>query len=294
MLEELLRVLKPGGQAYVSVWATLQEDPAKTLAKWEPMQTPASPSPPPKPAPPSDTSPSSRPVSSLAQPDQAIQEHDVQLEQHRFQAADNGNVTIGTSCHQNACEAGSPASGIAAVAPDQEACVPSLPRVQDCSITHEDAEQKSVQEVLGSDAGGQASLQQLPSAAQPGSRDDTPGAGCSNDYFVPWHLPLHRAQATGLLQSIPGAPDWARPKSSQACPGGMQPTAASGGGLDVTPDQLRGVRFDEQKQTLVFRRYYHLFEEGELPELVSNIQGAHVADCFYDKSNWCVVMSKAV
>ncbi|KAK9865001.1 hypothetical protein WJX84_004818 [Apatococcus fuscideae] len=93
------------------------------------------------------------------------------------------------------------------------------------------------------------------------------------------------------LQEDP-AKTLAKPKHLGAPFSNQQTEAATGDGLDVTPDQLQGVRFDEQKQTLVFRRYYHLFEEGELSELVSSIEAAHVAECFYDKSNWCVVMSR--
>ncbi len=36
LLAELARVLRPGGRALVTVWASQQEEPAK-LAKWEPI-----------------------------------------------------------------------------------------------------------------------------------------------------------------------------------------------------------------------------------------------------------------
>jgi hypothetical protein len=34
---ELLRLLRPGGRALVYVWAREQENPAKTLDKWAPI-----------------------------------------------------------------------------------------------------------------------------------------------------------------------------------------------------------------------------------------------------------------
>ncbi|KAK9867667.1 hypothetical protein WJX84_002914 [Apatococcus fuscideae] len=148
MLRQLLRVMRPGGRAYVSVWATLQEDPAKTLAKWEPMQ--ASPDP----------------------------------------------------------------------------------------------------------------------------------------------TPTQTSTESAQVVEIPDPPDWAKPSPSEACSAGTH--APQPEDLDVTAAQLQGVRFDEKKQTLVFRRYYHLFEEAELADLVGQVEGAQVEDCFYDKSNWCVVMRKAL
>ena len=36
LLAELTRILRPGGQALVTVWASEQED-TKKLAKWEPI-----------------------------------------------------------------------------------------------------------------------------------------------------------------------------------------------------------------------------------------------------------------
>ncbi|KAG2425074.1 hypothetical protein HXX76_013983 [Chlamydomonas incerta] len=39
LLRQLLRVLRPGGRAIVTVWATEQEDPKKTLAKWTRIPT---------------------------------------------------------------------------------------------------------------------------------------------------------------------------------------------------------------------------------------------------------------
>ena len=77
-----------------------------------------------------------------------------------------------------------------------------------------------------------------------------------NDYLVPWHLPMHR----------------------------MEAAAAASSGAESAVDAL--------KNSLVFRRYYHLFEPKELCSLVERIPGAAVVESFYDKDNWCVVMEK--
>lgn len=78
----------------------------------------------------------------------------------------------------------------------------------------------------------------------------------SHDYLVPWHLPLHRADAAAAA------------------------TASATSNIDPL------------KNALVFRRYYHLFSPGELEALVERIPGAKVVDSFYDRDNWCVIYEK--
>lgn len=78
------------------------------------------------------------------------------------------------------------------------------------------------------------------------------------EYFVPWHLPFHRAEIGG---------------ASAALENGF-------------------AKKDEKKGTVVYNRYYHVFVEGELQRLVSGIKNAAIVDQFYDKSNWCIVLEK--
>ena len=78
-----------------------------------------------------------------------------------------------------------------------------------------------------------------------------------NDYLVPWHLPVHRAEAVAAATS----------RASK--------------------------EMDSGTNALVFKRYYHLFEPGELEGLVrEGVEGAGVVESFYDKDNWCVVMER--
>lgn len=56
-------------------------------------------------------------------------------------------------------------------------------------------------------------------------------------------------------------------------------------------------KVDEQKNTIVYKRYYHLFDEGELEELV--VQAAdkygytvEIKRAYYDHENWCVEVYK--
>ncbi len=54
------------------------------------------------------------------------------------------------------------------------------------------------------------------------------------------------------------------------------------------------LQLDNSKAAVVFRRYYHLFDEGELDALVRELRpaGAVLVDSFYDHSNWCVVFER--
>lgn len=42
----------------------------------------------------------------------------------------------------------------------------------------------------------------------------------------------------------------------------------------------------------VFMRYYHVFEEGELEQLVGLVEGLQVEEGYYDQGNWCVIATK--
>lgn len=91
----------------------------------------------------------------------------------------------------------------------------------------------------------------------------------SGDYFVPWHLPFHRAEAAAAARE---ANDGARQHAAAG--------EAAGAGAPAGP------RLDGSKGAVVFQRYYHLFERGELDGLVRRLPGAALVDSFYDKDNW--------
>ncbi|KAF8023493.1 hypothetical protein BT93_F0871 [Corymbia citriodora subsp. variegata] len=79
------------------------------------------------------------------------------------------------------------------------------------------------------------------------------------EYFVPWHLPYHRAEVSGASMT------------------------ALASGL---------AKKDDKKGAVVYNRYYHVFGEGELERLVSGMDNIIVVDRFYDKSNWCIILEK--
>ncbi|KAK8576132.1 hypothetical protein V6N13_090611 [Hibiscus sabdariffa] len=81
------------------------------------------------------------------------------------------------------------------------------------------------------------------------------------EYFVPWHLPYHRAEVSGA--------------SASALANGL-------------------AKKDDKKGAVVYNRYYHVFGEGELERLVSGMGNAVIVDKFYDKSNWCIILEKTI
>ncbi|CAN0909180.1 tRNA (carboxymethyluridine(34)-5-O)-methyltransferase [Linum grandiflorum] len=96
--------------------------------------------------------------------------------------------------------------------------------------------------------------------SSPSSLESIPESGQSqHEYFVPWHLPYHRAEVSGA--------------SASAVASGL-------------------ARKDDKKGAVVYNRYYHVFSEGELERLTSGIKNAVIVDQFFDKSNWCIVLQK--
>jgi hypothetical protein len=52
------------------------------------------------------------------------------------------------------------------------------------------------------------------------------------------------------------------------------------------------VRVDSSKGAVVLQRYYHLFHEPELVQLVAQVPGVELVESFYDHSNWCAVFQR--
>lgn len=42
----------------------------------------------------------------------------------------------------------------------------------------------------------------------------------------------------------------------------------------------------------VFHRYYHVFQQGELEQLCSQVAGVKVQSSYHDQGNWCVILEK--
>lgn len=67
--------------------------------------------------------------------------------------------------------------------------------------------------------------------------------------------------------------------------------------IDLKPngmedDKLVDKYKDDDKHAVVYKRYYHLFVQGELQELLKAIPNAKLIDSFYNRDNWCIVVQK--
>ena len=52
------------------------------------------------------------------------------------------------------------------------------------------------------------------------------------------------------------------------------------------PWKLRG---EEER---VYQRYYHVFQEGELEQLIAKVEGLRLLASYYDQGNWCAEAEK--
>jgi alkylated DNA repair protein alkB family protein 8 len=95
-------------------------------------------------------------------------------------------------------------------------------------------------------------------------------SGCADhptqEYFVPWHLPLHRPEFGAAARAA---------------------AADSTSGATAAPPRL-----DAAKGAVVYRRYYHLFAAGELAALAARVPGFAVESEFFDSSNWVVLLRR--
>ncbi|KAK8965687.1 hypothetical protein KSP40_PGU015332 [Platanthera guangdongensis] len=130
-----------------------------------------------------------------------------------------------------------------------------------CSATEISKDQNALPEDGEEDRGND---DMLAASIFNGVQEDAVSSGSGDvetnqEYFVPWHLPYHRAEVSGTL------------------------TTEIANGL---------AKKDDKKGAVVYNRYYHVFVEGELQRLVAGIDNVKTVEQFYDKSNWCVVLQK--
>ncbi|BBN10798.1 alkylated DNA repair protein alkB homolog 8 [Marchantia polymorpha subsp. ruderalis] len=200
-LEELVRVVRPGGKVLITVWAVEQED-SRLVKKWTPLEGKYT--------------------------EEWVADEDVKSHLKKSPSSSSLNIIQeGDGCEATICS--DDVSTLDIVERDEAS------RVDSSTSLSSIEEQQSIQT-----AGKVQDPQQ--------------------EYFVPWHLPYHRAEVNGAS------------------------VAAVASGF---------ARKDDKKGAVVYDRYYHVFAEGELERLTSKVKGAVIVDQFYDKSNWCVILQKA-
>lgn len=107
------------------------------------------------------------------------------------------------------------------------------------------------------------------------------------DVFVPFHSRL-KPKATSEGAAAPcNDPGAAAP--SQALTPRESPTDDGRMALEAY-----GGVFDESKRAVVFQRYCHVYQQGELRDLVATVSGVRVLDEYYDTGNHCMAVEKLI
>ena len=101
-----------------------------------------------------------------------------------------------------------------------------------------------------------------------------------SDYLVPWHVPSHRPETAAFLA--------AAAQDAHATGGSHASVGISGSDAS----RVTSGAINAQKGTIVFQRYYHLFCQGELEQLASQLPQVNSVTTYYDKDNWCLIMKK--
>jgi len=57
-------------------------------------------------------------------------------------------------------------------------------------------------------------------------------------------------------------------------------------------NKKEGITINPEKQTVVYKRYYHVFKKGELEELVLQVKDVEIVSSFYDHANWGIRIRK--
>lgn len=273
LLRALAAVLVPGGRGLVTVWATEQEDPDKTIRKWCKIRDGEG--------------------TTAAQQQQQQGLIFGQQQQQQMKGENPG------------CQQGQQQNRLAGVQPQQRQQqqrgneFARQEHEQQRAAACEELYDMAADEVDGRlTAVGDAAACSSSSAAAAGG-----GGVTGPDYMVPWHLPFHKAAGLGLIKPQQQQRGSAAPDAPVAALAGHEADISSrnssqsvgqttGQGTSQVVAGVEGIRIDEAKGAVVLQRYYHLFEQYELDGLVQEIPGLKVVDSFYDRSNWCVIFQK--
>ena len=49
---------------------------------------------------------------------------------------------------------------------------------------------------------------------------------------------------------------------------------------------------NEVKNTKIYKRYYHIFKEGELEALITQIKSVKIVHSYFDHANWSCIVEK--
>ena len=64
------------------------------------------------------------------------------------------------------------------------------------------------------------------------------------------------------------------------------------GNIMVEKNDSGELSLGDKQSKPICHRFYHVFKEGELNELVQSVPNVRVIETYYDKGNWCVILEK--
>ncbi len=104
------------------------------------------------------------------------------------------------------------------------------------------------------------------------------------------HHSSQEMPATNLLEPALQSPTDRQESMSTGVGSGDQRTAATP--CESTPPPTAQPPSLSQQGYQTFQRYYHVFRQGELSELVRKLPRVNVREEYYDHDNWCVLAEK--
>lgn len=74
-------------------------------------------------------------------------------------------------------------------------------------------------------------------------------------------------------------------KQAKTTPGGLHPSYSDTSQESLPSDNIGG--------EITYHRYYHVFREGELDQLIEKyVENLHIISSYYDHASWCIIAEK--
>lgn len=118
-----------------------------------------------------------------------------------------------------------------------------------------------------------------------------------SDYHKDGSSSTSRYSDGGSTASLASCPDWKTIKNnktgdnktvynkSKREKSGLNPSLSDTSQESLPSDNIGG--------EITYHRYYHVFREGELDQLIEKyVENLHIISSYYDHSSWCVIAEK--
>ena len=119
-------------------------------------------------------------------------------------------------------------------------------------------------------------------------------ADCASSFIGYILIVFFRNQAKDTLKSKDNFFQWKIPKSTQKAVRSKKSGINEVDNKDKDPEEIpnpKGATLTVEGD-IVHKRYYHMFKEGELDQLVLDTQMARILKRGYDRDNWYIIAQK--